>query len=267
LQTAIALKPDFAAPYYNLGDAYLAQQRCGVAEAAYRKAVELEPGWDLAYRNLGIALMQQARFAEAAVALKKAGDLFPTNDPRRVQAQKLQRQCQRYVFLDARLPVLLGKEKPANVIGQIELAGFCFLKKHHAAAARFFRDTFTTEPKLARVMVGNIRYHAARAAALAGCGEGKDADTLDDKERARWRREALTWLRQDLTWWSQVLDNSDAQTNARVGQWVRYWQTDASLAGVRARAALARLPKEEGKQWLRFWSDVDALLRRVSPAR
>jgi hypothetical protein len=28
--------------------------------------------------------------------------------------------------------------------------------------------------------------------------------------------------------------------------------------------ALARLPDEERKQWERFWSDVDALLRRVN---
>jgi hypothetical protein len=35
-------------------------------------------------------------------------------------------------------------------------------------------------------------------------------------------------------------------------------------AGIRARDALARLPVEERKQWERLWSDVDALLRRVS---
>ena len=31
-----------------------------------------------------------------------------------------------------------------------------------------------------------------------------------------------------------------------------------------ARVALARLPDEERKQWERFWSNVDAMLRRVS---
>jgi hypothetical protein len=45
---------------------------------------------------------------------------------------------------------------------------------------------------------------------------------------------------------------------------LRYWQTDGALAGVRAQDALARLPDEERKQWERLWSDVDALLRRVS---
>ena len=42
------------------------------------------------------------------------------------------------------------------------------------------------------------RYEAATAAALAGSSQGEDAGPLDDKERARWRRQALSWLRQDL---------------------------------------------------------------------
>jgi serine/threonine-protein kinase len=268
LRKAIGLNPGLSEAYYNLGTALSAQGKHREAAPAFQKAIDLKPDFGLAYHNLGIALMQQAQFDEAAASLKKAGELSPAKDPLRAQARQLLQQCRRYVSLDARLPaILLGKEKPANAVEQIELARLCILKEHHAAAARFSRDAFTAEPILAEVMPGNTRYHAARAAALAGCGEGKDADKLDDKERALWRRQALDWLRQDLTWWGKVLDNSDAQTNARVGLWVRHWQTDASLAGVRAKGALARLPDEEGKQWQGFWSDVDALLRRVSQAR
>src|SRR5262249_48736087 len=108
------------------------------------------------------------------------------------------------------------------------------------------------------------RYDAACAAARAGCGQGKDVDQLDDQERTRWRRQALAWLRHDLSWWGQKLDHGNAQTTAQARQWMRRWQTDFHLAGVRARDALARLPDEERQQWERLWSDVDALLRRVS---
>ena len=45
---------------------------------------------------------------------------------------------------------------------------------------------------------------------------------------------------------------------------MRHCQTDGDLAGVHARDALARLPDEERTLWERLWSDVDALLRRVS---
>jgi serine/threonine-protein kinase len=172
------------------------------------------------------------------------------------------------VILEARLPAILpGKEKPANAAEQIEFAGLCLLTKRYAAAARFYRDAFTAEPKRAEDGQRNSRYLGARAAALAGCGEGRDADKLDDKERARWRRQALDWLRQDLTRWGKVLDDGDTQANARVGLWVGRWQTDAGLAGVRTRDALARLPEEEGKQWQEFWADVDLLLRRVRQPR
>jgi hypothetical protein len=45
---------------------------------------------------------------------------------------------------------------------------------------------------------------------------------------------------------------------------MRNWQTDRDLAGVRTKDALAWLPDEERMQWERLWSDVGALLRRMS---
>ena len=122
------------------------------------------------------------------------------------------------------------------------------------------------EPKLAEDVLAGARYSAARAAALAGCGQGKDADQLSDKERAHWRRQALDWLRQDLTWWGKQLDNGNAQTSPQVGVRLRRWRSDPDLAGVRAKHALAALPDEERERWARFWSDVDALLRRARVA-
>jgi tetratricopeptide (TPR) repeat protein len=261
---AIDLKPDFAAAHNNLGTARTAQQRYAEAEAAHRKAIALEPRCGLAYRNLGIALMQQARFDEAAAALKKAGDLLAAKDCCRVQARRLRRQCQRYVILDARLPAILrGKEKPSSTAEQIEFALLCIHKKHDAAAARFFRAAFTAEPQLSEMAPAGTRYMAGRAAARAGCGQGKDADRLDDKERALWRRQALEWLRQDLAGWERALDKGDAQTNTCIRVWMRYWQADASLASVRDKDALTRLPVKERKKWEGLWSAVDTLLQRA----
>jgi hypothetical protein len=47
----------------------------------------------------------------------------------------------------------------------------------------------------------------------------------------------------------------------------QHWQAGPDLAGVRARDGLARVPAKEREQWRQLWSDVDALLRRVSQAR
>jgi hypothetical protein len=89
---------------------------------------------------------------------------------------------------------------------------------------------------------------------------------LDDKERTRLRQQALDWLRQDLTWWGERLDKAGAETSAQaqVRDRLRHWQGDPDLVGVRAKDALAGLPDEERQRWERLWSDVGALLRRVS---
>jgi tetratricopeptide (TPR) repeat protein len=264
LQTAIDLDPAYAGAHYNLGNTRMKQERWSEAEAAYRKAIDLKPGLNEAYYSLGTSLMKQARFDEAAASLKKASELLPAMNPGRGWAQQLEQQCQRYAALDAKLSAILrGTEKPANPAEQIEFAQLCHFKMLYAAAAHFYGDAFTAEPKLAADVRGGSRYNAACAAALAGCARGRDADGPDDKERARLRRQAIGWLRQDLTWWSKTVDNGSAETHAQVLQRLRHWQADDDLAVLRERGALDKLPPDERKECGALWSDVDALLERV----
>ena len=152
-------------------------------------------------------------------------------------------------------------ERLALLAGQL---ASCEFEGLQGAAARLYSDAFAAEPKLAEDVPAATRYHAARAAALAGCGQGKDADQLRDEERALRRRQALDWLRQDLTWYGRRLDDGDALIIGQIGERLQLWHGDPDLAGVRAKDALARLPDEERERWERLWSDVDALLRRVS---
>jgi serine/threonine-protein kinase len=152
-------------------------------------------------------------------------------------------------------------ERLALLAGQLASCQFQGLQ---GAAARLYSDAFAAEPKLAEDVPAGTRYHAACAAVQAGCGQGEDADRLHDEERALLRRQALDWLRQDLTWWGKRLDDGNAQTNAQIRQRLQLWQGDTDLAGVRANDALARLPDEEREWWERLWSDVGALLRRMS---
>jgi hypothetical protein len=190
--------------------------------------------------------------------------LLPAGAPLRERARPLLLRYQRCLALDARLPaVLRGAEKPANAAEQLEFARLCRLKKLYAAAARFYGGAFTAEPKLAEAVPAGARYNAACAAAQAGCARGQDAYTLDDKERARWRRQARAWLRQDLTWWSKALDTGNAQTRADVRWRMEYWQTDGDLAGLREPGALEALSLEERKECLALWQEVTALLGRV----
>jgi serine/threonine-protein kinase len=216
------------------------------------------------YFNLAQALSEQARFDEALAFIKKGHELLPARDPLREETRPLLQQCQRYMTLDARLPrILKGAEKPANAAEQIEFAELCRLKKLSASAARFYAAAFAAEPKLAQDVPEGVRYNAACAAAQAGCARGRDTDTLDDKERARWRRQAREWLRQDLTWWGKAVDNGDAQTRTDVRWQMQFWQTDSHLAGLREPTALEALSPDERKECLALWQEVAALLRRV----
>ncbi len=261
---AIALKPDLAEPYCGLGLALASQGQHGAAEGAFRKAIDRRPDFVVAYLSLTQALVEQAKFDEALTFIKQGHDILPAQAPLYEQTRPLMERCQRYVTLDARLPrILEGAEKPVNAAEQIEFAQLCLLKKLYAAAARFYGGALNEDPKLAENVPAATRYNAACAAAQAGCACGRDTDALEDKERARWRRQAREWLRQDLTWWGKALDKGNAQTKADVRWHMRFWQSDSDLAGLREPGALEALSPDERKECLALWQEVAALLGRV----
>src|SRR5262245_65879275 len=218
-----------------------------------------------AHINLSLSLWRMARFDEAALRLFELDRLLPPKDARRESVRQLQGRCQRLALLDDKLPALLkGTEKPASAAERLELRQLCHVKQLYAAAARFSRDAFVAEPKLAADEAAGTRYYAACAAALAGCGQGKDAADLDDAERARWRRQALEWLRLELAWSGKALEGGKAQSRALVRWKMQHWRNDGDLAGVREKDALALIPAEERQPGERLWAEVDALLRRAS---
>ena len=93
--------------------------------------------------------------------------------------------------------------------------------------------------------------------------EGEDAGKLDDKERARLRKQALDWLRADLALYTKQLESGTAAARSLVRQRVQHWQKDSDLAGIRDQAALAKLPAEEQKAFTQEAADVAALLKKA----
>jgi len=107
------------------------------------------------------------------------------------------------------------------------------------------------------------RYDAACAAALAGCGQGKDADQSDDKERARLRSQARQWLQADLAAYRRLLDKMPNKAGPLVRKEMQHWQRDEDFSGVRGTEALAKWPEAERLEWQTLWAEVAQTLAQA----
>jgi hypothetical protein len=113
------------------------------------------------------------------------------------------RRAERLVDLEGRLPAVIGGEdKPKHAAEGIEFASFAYQIKRFGPSARLYDESLRADPNLAEDMKAENRYNAACAAALAGAGKGDDKPPLDEKEKTRWRTQALDWLRADLVFWA-----------------------------------------------------------------
>ncbi len=262
---ATRLQKDFSLAHYNLGRALLEMGQLDEAIAEYRTAIPLKKDFAEAHCNLGLALMQKGQFRQALEELRLGHQLGSRNPSWHYPSAQWLRQVERLAALDDRLPKLLkGQAQPAGVAECLDWAFFCQESKHlNAAAAHWYTEAFAADPRIAADLQAGHRYNAACAAALAGCGQGKDASALSDEERGRLRRQALAWLRQDLAAWRRLLEKEPDKASPVVEQQMRHWQWDPDFAGVRGPEALARLPQAERQEWQKLWADVADLLARA----
>jgi hypothetical protein len=237
----------------------------GEAIQHYRTAIRLDPKYASAHAALGQALLKQGRFAQAREATRRCLVLLPPNHSLRTFATQQLRQCQRWLQLDEKLHAILqGKVKPADAAERLALAQLCQqYQQRYAASAYFYAEAFADQSKWAADLRAGHRYNAACAAALAASGQGKDAGKLDDKQRVSLRKQALDWLGADLVAWTKVLDKAPPQARPLVQRTLQHWQKDPDLAGLRDKAALAKLPEAERKAWDQLWTEVAALLKRT----
>ena len=74
---ALAIKPDYAEAYYNMGNALKEQGKLEEAIEAYNKALAIKPDYADAYNNMGNALKEQGKLEEAIEAYNKALAIKP----------------------------------------------------------------------------------------------------------------------------------------------------------------------------------------------
>jgi tetratricopeptide (TPR) repeat protein len=267
---ALEIAPRDAEAHNNLGVALSHKGKPDEAMACWRKTLALDPRYARAHWALGGALLHKGEFSEAQKALRRCLVLLPARDPQRGPVSELLQQCQQWLDADGKLTAFrAGQGAPGNAAVQVQMAALAQQpnKRLNVTAARLYRDAFARQPRL----VAAHRYNAACVAALAGCGQGKDAAALDEKQRASWRQQALDWLRAHLTGCDWHLEVKTAQARVAVQQQLTHWQQDADFAGVRGPEALARLPEAERPAWRKLWSDVADTLARAqgtaSPAK
>jgi tetratricopeptide (TPR) repeat protein len=263
-QEALRYKKDLPDAQVNLGIALEKKGEAGEAIACFQKALELAPKHAQAHGALGDALLRSGRFAQAQTTTKRALDLLPHGHPLRPLVTLQLQRCERLVELDARLQdILNNKVQPADAAERVTLAQVCHLKRLYRQEARFYEEAFADQPSLANDLKQPHRYNAACAATLAGCGQGKDVDHADDKERSRLRQQALQWLQADLAAYQRLLKREPDKLRPVIAQQLQHWLKDTDFAGVRGPEALAKLPKDERQAWQQLWADVADTLARV----
>jgi tetratricopeptide (TPR) repeat protein/WD40 repeat protein len=261
-RTAIDLGPRYAWPRNNLGNVLVDEGELDAAVQEYRTAIALDPKDAKVHGNLAAALLDLGQLAEAVQSERRCLELLRPEDTDRPSARRQLEKYQQILALDRRLPAILeGKDRPANDAERLALGRLCVLRyqKRYAASCRFYGEAFAHNARLADDMQEPDRYNAACAAALAGSGKGNDAAGLDEKERARLRRQALDWLRADLALRAQQAASDKPQERASVRQELQHWQQDADLAGLRDPAAVAKLPAHEQPACRKLWADVAEL--------
>jgi tetratricopeptide (TPR) repeat protein len=262
---AVRLQPDQAKYHYDLGVALHGKGRLEEAIGAFRKAIEIKPDSAKAHCDLGSTLAELGQFAEALTEQRRGHELGRKTPGWSYPSAAWVKQCERLVELDQKLPALLsGEANPADTPERLALAKICQTdaKQLHAAAARWYTEAFAAEPRLAGAQPSRHRYNAACAAALAGCGQGKDAAGLDEKDRARLRLWSLDWLKRELQAWERALEQAPDKAGPAAGKQLQHWLHDADFSGVRGAEALARLPAAERQKWQQLWADVAATLAR-----
>ena len=257
IRRAIELDPGYADAHNNLGNLLLDRGDPEGAEKEYRRAIEIDRRSALANFNIAQALLGLGRFEEAREFARQAVSLFPPDQPGQQDAarQRLQ-HCERMVALDRRLTaVLRGDEaQPAAPADRLALAQVAALKRRYAVAGRLYGESLGDDGR-----ASSHRYHAACAAALAGCGKG--TDELNPSERARWRQQALEWLRTEFNAQSLALTAGASGPGQQARGILLHWQSDRRLAAVRDAASLAALSPHEREAWEKFWADLDAALK------
>jgi serine/threonine-protein kinase len=280
--------PDDPVTQNNLGETYAQQGKLDEAITAFRESLRLNPDHQYAHCNLGYCLRRKGQYAEALASFQRVHELGRKFDDTLLQSRAWKPSLQRDRKIDPKQPPSLhwvreveqmivlapklealvqGQAQPADAAERFTLAQMCADRELYVAAVRFWSDAFAADSPRADDLQPELRYHAARAAALAAAGKTKDTPPSDDATKAKLRQQARAWLLADLAAYAKCLDGEDWQAPGLIRRRVVPWKYDPQLASLRDPDALAKLPAEEQEACRQLWAEVEALLRKTEATK
>jgi serine/threonine protein kinase/tetratricopeptide (TPR) repeat protein len=246
-----AIECDFASALFRAG-------RLEEALTHYGRASEADPSSRLPLNKSATALEHVGRVAEAEARYRRAIDLSKGDARQREIAEGGAHDCALLVPSERALDAEAhGRPLPHDAPTLYGMATLAYRRQEHAHAVAVGAVAISLDPTFATEAVG-CRYDVACAAALAGCGRGRDAARLDAAGRARSRAQALEWLRAEMAVLSAAEQDPDASRRASSRATYDHWMKDPDLTGVRDAPGFAEIQGEERSAWPSFWRDVRA---------
>jgi tetratricopeptide (TPR) repeat protein len=253
-----------ASDLYNLANIDTDAKRFEEARLRYREAIEwdrkalaVDPANPVYRQSLGQHLRA------LIVAARGLGDSDGVAELERELA-RLAVSDPSAAALDKRLAAIkAGEQPPKDEAERLALAQQAYDRSLYATAARLWGEALANNPKLADDRQAAHRYNAACAAALAGCGMGRDDPPSDRASMVKLRFQALDWLKAELAVWSKFLESGPPQARPVVASSLTHWQEDSDLASIRDEKQLAKLTDEERAAFNQLWNDVARLLAKA----
>jgi serine/threonine-protein kinase len=235
-----------------------ARDRLRQAVECQRKALACNPAHPQ-YRQFMANHLQNLTEASRA-----AGDSKGLAEAERQLAELRETDPAMAAFVAKLRAMVKGEERPKDVRERLQFAQRAYDIARFAAAARLWQEALELDPRLGDDRHDQHRYNAACAAALAGCGQGKDDPRPSDDQKITLRHRALRWLTADLGAWTTLLETDKKERRGGIKEILEHWKRDNDLAGIRDDAELAKLPETERGAFRKLWADVDALLNKAA---
>jgi WD40 repeat protein/serine/threonine protein kinase/tetratricopeptide (TPR) repeat protein len=256
---AIDIDPDYADAHANLAWVLQRKGKWNEGMAEGRKAIELNPRAGWYHNNLGWGLEHQGKLEEALAEYRRALELPSDGGKAITNLRNLEPLVARIPRLEA---VAKGEARPDDSAECIALAQLAKKMRRWLLAIRLYDEAYAANPAVAIARGTTSRYSVSCYTVLAAISQEDGAETLDDKERAALRKQALAWLRDDLNYRAQRAATGTSGDRISVEWELNHWKEDPDLITIRDAAAVAKLPADEREVSRKLWADVEDLLKK-----